>query len=128
MMAIITGGRDYTNQDRVKQVLDAAVTRMGLWCIIEGEAPGADALARSWALSRPDVSVIACPADWDGWEKAGSRNSAGPARNKFMLDILIGHDGDKAVIAFPGGNGTKNMIDLGRSKAARSANVKVIEA
>lgn len=116
MMAIITGGRDYTRADRVAQVLDAAIERMGLWCIIQGESAGADALAKEWAISRRSISMISVPADWSVGK------SAGAIRNKLMLRILQGHDGDKAVIGFPGGVGTANML-----AQARGAGIRIIE-
>ena len=120
MMAIVCGGRDYANADRVREVLDAAVVRLGLDTVIEGEAAGADALALEWAIQRPDISLIGVPADWD----AGK--SAGPARNRLMLKILLGHDGDKAVIAFPTpgaeNRGTEGMIRM----AEEHKNVRVI--
>jgi len=105
MMAIVCGGRDYARADRVAQVLDAAIERMGLWCVIEGRCPsgGADRLAQAWAESKPGVSLISVFPD-DNWP------SAGPRRNLLMRSILMGHEGDKAVIAFGGGKGTGNMI------------------
>lgn len=105
MMAIVCGGRDYTRADRVAQVLDAAIARMGLWCVIEGRCPtgGADRLAQEWAESKPGISLISVFPD-DNWP------SAGPRRNLIMPSILMGHDGDKAVIAFGGDRGTGNMI------------------
>lgn len=115
-MAIVCGGRDYDRANRVAQVLDAAIERMGLWCIIQGEATGADALAKEWAISRTSISMICVPADWD----AGK--SAGPARNALMLRILQGHEGDKAVIGFPGSSGTANMLSQ-----ARGAGIRIIE-
>jgi len=121
MIAIVCGGRNYPRADRVAQVLDAAVERMGLWCIIQGDATGADALAKEWAMSRPSISMISVPADWD------IGNSAGPIRNNRMLRILLGHDGDKAVIGFPGGFGTAGMLKLARSPDAVSGGVRVIE-
>lgn len=120
MIAIVCGGRDYTDRNRVRQVLDAAVVKLGLRCIIQGNATGADALAAEWAISRPDISMITCPANWD----AGK--SAGAIRNKFMLDILLGGEEARAVFVFPGGRGTKNMADLANSRAARDKNVRVI--
>lgn len=116
MIAIVCGGRDYTNAARVKQILDAAVERMGLWCIIQGAATGADALSAQWATSDKRISMISVPADWSVGK------SAGAIRNKKMLDMLVGHDGDKAVIAFPGGRGTANLI-----AQAKGAGIRVIE-
>lgn len=121
MMAIVCGGRDYADAERVARVLDAAVGKMGLWCIIEGKAAGADSLAREWAISRPTISLISV-APGDNWPEAG------PIRNMLMLDILLGHDGQKAVIGFPGGRGTANMMMLANSQKARRANVRAITA
>ena len=121
MMAIVTGGHDYTDASRVAEVLDAAVTRLGLWCIIEGMSPagGLDTLAREWAIGRPDISVISVRPG-DNWPEAG------PIRNAFMLHILLAHDGSKGVIGFPGGRGTANMMMLANSNRAKEANVRVI--
>lgn len=120
MIAIVCGGRDYANEARLRTVLDAAVTRRGLDTIIEGEATGADTLARQWAEARGDIGVIAVAADW-----GGHGASAGPRRNKLMLDILVGGDDKRrarCVIAFPGGRGTGNMV-----LQARGAGVEVFE-
>jgi hypothetical protein len=119
-IAIVCGGRDYTDAARVAKVLDAAVPRLGLWCIIEGGYRGADIMARDWALARGDVSVIEAPADWD---RDGTQ--AGPIRNAFMLRMLLGAEGRKAVIAFPGGDGTANMLFLANGREAERAGVKV---
>lgn len=121
MIAIICGGRDYTNETRLRQILDAAVDRMGLTQIIEGECPtdvNADKLARKWAENRGDIGVIAVPAAVvDG-------KFQGPARNAMMLTMLMRSDDEKAVIAFkPGpGNGTRHMVGI-----AERAGVRVIK-
>lgn len=121
MIAIVCGGRDYTDADRVRVVLDAAVARKGLHTVIEGECPtevNADKLAREWALARGDIGVIAVP----GWKDASGR-FCGPERNARMLAILLaGPERARAVIAFNGGNGTANMI-----AQARGAKVEVFE-
>lgn len=122
-MAIVCGGRDYTDAARVKSVLDAAVTKLGLWCVIEGRCPkgGADSLAQRWAEGRSDISLISVFPD-DDWP------SAGPRRNRLMLQILLGHDGDKAVIAFPTpgaeNRGTNGMIKI----AEEHKNIRIIRA
>lgn len=129
MIAIVCGGRDYVDQVRLAKILDAAVAKLGLDTIIEGEAPGADRLAARWALDRGDISVIACPADWDGWAARGNKGAAGPVRNKLMLDILCagGTAIRRAVFAFPGGTGTANMIGLAKSPQALKAGVELHE-
>lgn len=121
MIAIICGGRDYTNDARLRAVLDAAVERLGLNMIIEGECPtdvNADKLARKWAEDRGDIGIIAVPAAVvDG-------KFQGPARNVMMLTMLKRSDDEKAVIAFPPGpgNGTRHMVGI-----ADRAGVKVIK-
>lgn len=139
MIAIVCGGRDYTDAARVKSVLDAAVTRLGLEAIIEGGngrllpdgrvEKGADLLALEWAKQRGDISWIDVPADWDGWAAKGRREAAGPVRNALMLDILLGDamGSERAVIAFPGGSGTANMLTLANSPRAQAGNVRVIK-
>jgi hypothetical protein len=117
MMAIVCGGRDYDNEARVKLILDAAVERLGLHTIIEGGARGADTLAKEWAVARGDVSWIEVPANWEIGAKAG------PARNQMMLAILLREEGDKAVIAFPGGAGTAHMCRI-----AEKAGIRIIRA
>lgn len=84
--------------------------------IIEGDAKGADFLARVWARYN-GVLCEAYPADWKTYGKA-----AGPIRNKQMLT----EGKPNLVIAFlaEGSIGTKNMIE--QSKEA-GVEVRVIE-
>lgn len=120
--AIICGGRGYTDAARITKVLDAAVERLGLHTIIEGESGeedadgnvicGADKLARAWAMARPDISVIACPVSPEEWEAYGK--AAGPRRNKMMAKMLLAAEGNRMVFAFPGGAGTASMIEISR--------------
>lgn len=79
--------------------------------IVHGAARGADTIAR---LVAEDLGLAteAHPADWKKHGKA-----AGPIRNQEMLD-----SGIDLVIAFPGGNGTADMV-----KRARQAGVEVVE-
>lgn len=51
-----------------------------LTTVIEGGAPGADTLAREWALAN-NILVEEYKAEWGKYGKA-----AGPIRNKRMLD------------------------------------------
>ncbi|WP_262027594.1 DUF2493 domain-containing protein [Microvirga sp. Mcv34] len=109
MKAIVCGGRRYRDRARLYQVLDAAVERLGLSFIIQGVSDGADLLAFDWAQER-GIRCGSFPADW---ETHGRK--AGPIRNQEMID----EGKPDAVIAFPGGKGTKDMIERGRAAGIR---------
>jgi hypothetical protein len=68
--------------------------------LIHGNAPGADRLAKSWAVSRR-VKHLPFAADWHT-----HGDLAGPIRNRRML---VEGMSDR-VLAFPGGRGTRNMV------------------
>jgi hypothetical protein len=81
--------------------------------IISGEASGVDEQAKLFALDLVnEMSYIGFPADWKKDGKA-----AGPIRNERMARKLREFS-DKGyiteVIAFPGGNGTANMISIAK--------------
>lgn len=107
---LVCGGRDYTNEKMAFAILDAAHAANPIIEVIHGAATGADMLAAAWAAKR-GVPERAFPADWETHGKA-----AGPIRNRQMLDQGKPH----IVIAFPGGRGTRNMIEQ-----AEGANVPV---
>ncbi len=97
--AIICGGRNFRDRTKVNRVLDAARDRLGLDCIIQGGADGADFYACEWAFDR-DLGVCSYNADWKAHGK-----KAGPIRNARMLS----EGNPDFVIAFPGGAGTEDM-------------------
>ena len=101
---LVCGGRDYHDQDRVYQTLDALDTICGISVVIHGGASGADSLAASWAQSR-GIRTEAFVANWLKYSK-----SAGPIRNKEMLDL----GRPDLVLAFPGGTGTAHMVRISR--------------
>jgi predicted Rossmann-fold nucleotide-binding protein len=82
------------------------------FCIIHGNAPGADSLAHIWAMNLR-IPIISMPANWNGLG-----NRAGPFRNGWMLEWAM----PDLVIAFPGGPGTADM-----KQKARKAGVTVWE-
>lgn len=117
MRVLVTGDRNWTNKDRIREVL-SALDDFG--CIIEGGARGADTLAREVAK---ELGVPHCPrgdagglpgpymADWDKFHKA-----AGPIRNRLMVS-----DGKpNLVVAFHNdileSKGTLDMVRFARSK------------
>ncbi len=112
MKVIICGGRDYTEFDIAYAYLDALHEEYQFSLVIQGEAKGADSIAKQWALSK-DIAVKGHRANWDLHGR-----KAGFLRNKEMLD----ENNPDLVVAFPGGRGTAMMIEL-----ALKANVKVIQ-
>ena len=106
MRILVTGGRGYSDKTRVFEVLDRYRDKFGVDLVIQGGATGADALAKYWADAR-DIPCLRVPALW---RKLG--DAAGPERNRRML--ALGRP-DK-VIAFAGGAGTRNMVELARAE------------
>lgn len=102
-LIIACGGRDYADYDTVRYNIDNEWPTL----LIQGGAKGADALARRAAdeLGIPHIEV---PALWKKGKKAGYD------RNLLMMKILLklAGDNEKAVVAFPGGAGTKMMCDI----------------
>lgn len=84
----------------------------GITTLIHGGAPGADALAATWAIEH-DITCSTYVADWFKHGRA-----AGPIRNEAML--IEGRP--DCVVAFPGGRGTADMV-----RRAKAAGVRVIE-
>ena len=82
--------------------------------IIHGAARGADSLADDYGSER-GLRVIRYPADWNTHKKA-----AGPIRNRLMLTDGQPH----VIVAFPGGNGTADMIRQGKKAGVPVYEVK----
>lgn len=110
---LVTGGRRFDDRIAVERTLDTLRRALGIACVIQGGAPGADALAREWA-ERNGIEVQTYEADWDHEGPA-----AGPIRNRRML--LLGKP--DRVLAFPGGKGTADMV-----RQAERAGVRVTYA
>jgi len=118
---LICGGRDFYKFSLLKDTLEDLFSNVleedEEVVIIAGGAPGADFLAKVFALDEYKenwwLSYKEFPADWKTHGKA-----AGAIRNQQMLD-----EGEpELVVAFPGGNGTADMV-----KRAKRAGVKVLE-
>lgn len=102
---LVCGGRNFADTGRLFNKLDDVLFRLGsIETIIHGNAPGADRLAKSWALDR-GVACKPYPADWERNGKA-----AGPIRNQQMID----EGKPDLCIAFPGGVGTADMVRRAR--------------
>lgn len=113
---LVCGSRDFNSYRKLRDVLDALHATHAIDTIIEGEAKGADELARFWADHQdPPVTVEKYPADWDQFGK-----SAGPIRNRAMLF----QGKPDFVVAFPSGRlseskGTRNMVQQARKTKVR---------
>lgn len=110
MRILVCGSRHFNDYRLLAETLDKI---RGITQIIEGEAKGADTLARYYA-ERRGIEVRKFPADWQTYGKA-----AGPVRNKQILD----EGKPDMVLAFraPNSRGTQNMIDQ-----AEKAGIKTI--
>jgi len=111
MKLLVTGGRDYKDQHLVTKTLNQARQKFGEFLLIQGGAPGADTLARNWAVSHG----YPCATFHAPWTALGK--PAGMRRNGWMLE----YGQPDLVVAFPGGPGTAGMISL-----AEAAGVKVV--
>ena len=101
MRILVCGGRDYRNKTILYSVLEDINSQHHIEAIIEGDAQGADRIAGWWA-QKNGVKNEKYVAEWNKYGK-----SAGHIRNKRMID----EGKPTLVIAFPGGAGTKNMIE-----------------
>lgn len=108
MRVIVCGGRDYNDTAKTRTVLLALY---GADTLVHGDARGADRTAAAIGESL-GFNVERWPADWNAHGKA-----AGPIRNQQMLDA-----GADLVVAFPGGQGTADMV-----RRARAAGVTVLK-
>jgi len=108
---LVTGGRDWSDPDRLVAVLDHAAG--GEWVrLLVGDCPtGADQHARAWA-ERRGIPAEMLSARWEQMAAEGKpRRAAGPLRNLALLDRLDEAEGQRRVLAF--------HHDLGRSRGTR---------
>lgn len=112
MRVIVCGGRKYNNAQRLYSILGKLHRERGIDIVIQGGAAGADDLAKGWAHAH-GINTITYAAEWD---KHG--RSAGPKRNQAMLE----RERPDAVVAFPGGRGTADMV-----RRAKAAGVRIWE-
>lgn len=107
------GSRTWNKVDVIANVVEKLPSDA---VVIQGEAPGADTIARACAEER-GLEVLSFPADWEGEGRA-----AGPRRNRRMLEKGEAN----LVIAFidtdSESTGTQNMIEL-----AEAAGVQVVK-
>ena len=110
IVIIVCGGRAYDDSDAAFDALDRFHAAKPVSLVVQGGAPGADLLAKTWARSRG----LPCQEERADWNKHGRK--AGPIRNQHMLKTWR----PQAVVAFPGGAGTAHM-----KRIAKEAGVPV---
>lgn len=123
MRVLVCGGRDLDSSlvwnwmeanatELCADVLNRA-SHVLITHVIQGGATGADTGAARWAEAS-EIPVTCFRADWERYGR-----QAGPLRNARML----AEGRPDAVIAFPGGAGTADMV-----RKARAAGLPVVEA
>jgi len=113
MRVLVCGGRNYNDRSFLFEKLDLFQYVVGpIDYLMQGGATGADLFAYQWALAN-SIPCQTYRAKWNEYRKA-----AGFIRNQQMLD----EGKPDIVVAFPGGRGTKDMIDR-----ANKAGIRVIE-
>ena len=78
MRVLISGDREWTDKERIREYIQSRPDYVTY--VIEGEARGADKLARVVA-EELGIKVMPFPADWRRYGRG-----AGPKRNQQMLD------------------------------------------
>ena len=109
MRVIVCGGREFADSEHVWRVLGDLDDIHGIEAIAHGGATGADSEAGEWAARmRNPVTVYRAR-----WKQEG--RAAGPRRNQRMLDEFK----PDAILAFPGGRGTADMVRRGEAHGVR---------
>jgi len=98
MKVIIAGGRTFVPTEAHCLVLCEQKELLPITEVVSGCAKGADAFGEWWA-SEHGIPVKEFPANWGRYGRG-----AGPIRNRQMAEYA------DALIAFPGGSGTRHML------------------
>lgn len=102
---IVAGGRDHRLSPLEKsKIAEVALDNPGIE-IVSGGARGVDTDAAEWAKKARGVNLKMFPANWNKYGKA-----AGMIRNGQMAKYA------DALMAFPGGRGTANMLKTAREE------------
>lgn len=104
MRVLVCGGRDFQESDFIEYTLNEVRKEVGeISLIINGASAGADYYSSKWAKAH-GVFYAEVPALWQYHGK-----SAGPKRNEKMIEVF----NPDLIVAFPGGNGTTDMVVRG---------------
>lgn len=104
---IIAGGRGYQFTDADRKRLNDLAAENEIAEVVSGGARGADRCGEMWA-QHGGIPVRLFRADWGQY---GAK--AGPIRNGQMAEYA------DALVAFPGGSGTANMVAQATQRGLR---------
>lgn len=113
---LICGDRNWTDKRSIEAIIRATHAEHEDLVIIEGEARGADSIARDTAIGM-GIPVEPYAADWQKFGRA-----AGPIRNQQMLetqpDMVIGFHND-----LENSKGTKDMLNRAKKEGIPVLNI-----
>lgn len=116
-VVLVCGSHTECDEELIYKVLDDLHRLRPINLLVQGFAKNTDQIAHAWARKRGVNSTgDKYKITNTDWHKLGK--GAGPWRNKNMLV----NERPNTIVAFPGGNGTANMIEQGRK-----AYVSIIE-
>lgn len=118
LRVIVCGGRDFERPAFIWTKLDEFHATTPIGALIQGGGRGVDRIAAEWARTRPEIERHVCRANW-----ANLGRAAGPIRNGRMLEWL-----PDAVLAFPGGPGTADMVAQAERAGVRIVKFQMEEA
>lgn len=113
-IVLVCGSRLTCDESLIYKVLDDLNKEQHISLLVQGFAKCTDQTAHKWAKDRGIKSTgDKYKITASDWKKLG--NGAGPWRNKSMLT----NERPNLIVAFPGGNGTANMVEQGRKAHVR---------
>lgn len=122
MRFLICGGRDFGHNDHQWWFIFSTLSELLTYdkydhiTIINGAQRGVDKASSEWAEMH-GIPYVEFPADWKRLGRA-----AGPIRNKQMLD----EGKPDWVIAFPGGDGTNNMVQQAERRGVKIKRIQYV--
>jgi len=116
MRILVFGGRKFNDTNAMMKAFNEFYNTIGpITAIIQGEATGADRMARNFAINFLNVPNLAFPANWKNLDVPGAIIK----QNKFgSYNAIAGHQRNEQMIlegrpdwgmGFPGGTGTADM-------------------
>lgn len=103
MKIIVCGGRDFHDYKYIHAALYEINEKFPITFLVHGGAKGVDYCAGEWA-HKNGIEVVKVDANWKLYGI-----SAGPIRNRVMAKT---HFDAKYLVAFPGNEGTEDMVDV----------------